>query len=132
MSERGIPRQSPEFVVEVAVGSVTATGVGTKKKDAKRAAALKALDALGDSSKTSASSDTSVAVETLLQDTPLSNSNCTGRQMVPGLLLLGGGQSRKIDSPFITNSSTATGIKETTQPSRPPKACFSYSSPNAS
>ncbi|XP_046444046.1 double-stranded RNA-binding protein Staufen homolog isoform X1 [Daphnia pulex] len=121
LSERGIPRQSPEFVVEVAVGSVTATGVGTKKKDAKRAAALKALDALGDSSKSSASSDTSVAVETLLQDAPLSNSNCTGRQMVPGLLLLGGGQSRKIDSPFITDSSNATGIKETTQSSRPPK-----------
>lgn len=45
--EKGSPRQSPEFVVEVIVGSVTATGVGAKKKDAKRAAAVKALEALG-------------------------------------------------------------------------------------
>lgn len=47
VSERGIPRQSPEFVVEVSVGSVTATGVGAKKKGAKRSAALKALEILG-------------------------------------------------------------------------------------
>lgn len=46
ISERGIPRQ-PEFVVKVTVGSFEGTGIGTKKKDAKRAAALKALEALG-------------------------------------------------------------------------------------
>ena len=46
ISERGIPRQ-PEFVVQVTVGSLTATGMGAKKKDAKRAAAKKALESLG-------------------------------------------------------------------------------------
>lgn len=46
ISERGIPRQ-PEFVVQVTVGSLTATGTGAKKKDAKRAAAKKALESLG-------------------------------------------------------------------------------------
>lgn len=51
VSERGIPRQSPEFVVEVVVGSITATGIGAKKKDAKRAAAFKALEVLGATTK---------------------------------------------------------------------------------
>jgi len=46
VSERGIPR-SPEFVVKVTVGTFEATGIGAKKKDAKRAAALKALEAFG-------------------------------------------------------------------------------------
>ena len=46
ISERGIPRQ-PEFIVQVTVGAITATGVGAKKKDAKRAAATKALEAMG-------------------------------------------------------------------------------------
>ena len=45
ISEKGVPRQ-PEFVVQVVVGSFVATGVGPKKKDAKRAAAIKALEAL--------------------------------------------------------------------------------------
>ncbi len=65
MSERGIPRQSPEFVVEVAVGSITTTGVGAKKKDAKRAAALKALEALGAAVKSSPSEGESVVLDTL-------------------------------------------------------------------
>lgn len=51
ISERGIPRQ-PEFVVQVVVGSLVATGVGSKKKDAKRAAAIKALEMLGVSAET--------------------------------------------------------------------------------
>lgn len=46
LSERGIPRQ-PEFVVQVTAGSLTATGIGPKKKEAKRAAALKILELLG-------------------------------------------------------------------------------------
>lgn len=46
-SESGVPRKSPEFVVEVSVGSITAIGVGPRKKEAKKAAALKALEVLG-------------------------------------------------------------------------------------
>lgn len=46
ISEKGQRRQ-PEFVMQVTVGSVTEVGVGLKKKDAKRAAALKALESLG-------------------------------------------------------------------------------------
>ena len=46
VSETGIPRQ-PEFIVQVAVGSLTANGTGSKKKFAKRAAAKKALELLG-------------------------------------------------------------------------------------
>lgn len=42
ISEKGIPRQ-PEFIVRCTVASIAVDGIGPKKRDAKRAAALKAL-----------------------------------------------------------------------------------------
>ena len=45
ISEKGIPRQ-PEFVVRCTVASIVVEGIGPKKRDAKKAAALKALEAL--------------------------------------------------------------------------------------
>jgi hypothetical protein len=44
--------------------------------------------------------------------------------MVPGLLLIGGGQNKQIDSPLITNTLAVTGSNETKLP-HPPKACYS-------
>lgn len=44
--------------------------------------------------------------------------------MVPGLLLIGGGQNKQIDSPLITNTLAVTGSNETQLP-HPPKACYS-------
>jgi len=46
VSESGKSR-SPEFVFKVTVGTFEAIGIGSKKKDAKRAAALKVLETLG-------------------------------------------------------------------------------------
>ncbi|KAI9552256.1 hypothetical protein GHT06_022618 [Daphnia sinensis] len=125
LSERGVPRQSPEFVVEVTVGSITATGVGTKKKEAKRAAALKALDALGDTKKLPPIED-ETAVETLssVSNTSVSTANCAGRQMVPGLLLIGTTPGKKMDPCRNTNTSTPSGIQESSQPVIPPKVYF--------
>jgi len=45
ISEKGIPRQ-PEFIVRCTVASIAVDGIGPKKRDAKRAAALKALQQL--------------------------------------------------------------------------------------
>ncbi|XP_057377966.1 double-stranded RNA-binding protein Staufen homolog 2-like isoform X2 [Daphnia carinata] len=122
LSERGVPRQSPEFVVEVTVGSITATGVGTKKKEAKRAAALKALDALGDTKKLSLVED-EVAVEPLsaVSNASVSTANCAGRQMVPGLLLIGTTPGKKMDLCRNTNTPALAGIQESSQPVIPPK-----------
>ena len=77
VSERGLPRQSQEFVVEVAVGSITAAGVGAKKKDAKRAAALKALEALGAAIKSSSSDGEPEAIENLSPPTATSGNGIT-------------------------------------------------------
>lgn len=122
LSERGIPRQSPEFVVEVTVGSITATGVGTKKKEAKRAAALKALDALGDTRKLSPiEGETTVEPLSSVSNASVSTVNCAGRQMVPGLLLIGTTPGKKIDLCRNTNTSTVAGIQESSQPVIPPK-----------
>lgn len=122
LSERGVPRQSPEFVVEVAVGLITATGVGTKKKEAKRAAALKALDALGDARKLSQLDDKSTDEQlSSLSNGSVSTANCLGRQMVPGLLLLGDSHGKKMDSFRNASTSAPAGVQESSQPANPHK-----------
>ena len=82
------------------------------------------MDALGDASKSLTFGEESAAVERLFKDAQISNSNSIGRQMVPGLLLIGGRQNKQIDSPLITNTLAVTGSNETQLP-HPPKACYS-------
>jgi len=115
ISERGIPRQ-PEFVVQVTVGSLTATGMGAKKKDAKRAAAKKALESLGvaaESTQIEADAITSATcVSSALPDVDSTVVVVPGRQTIPGLLILGATQGNRAadeakDSPPPSNNSQA-------------------------
>ena len=46
---------------------------------------------------------------------------CTGRQMVPGLLLIGANADVKLDFSLSSNTSAHSGIKETPQITHPPK-----------
>ena len=128
ISEKGIPRQ-PEFIVQVTVGTLVATGIGARKKEAKRAAALRALEALGVGMGSEINVDASVPVSQPTESKPpgkekifkfckilcliyniilnfhtflSTTSPLTGRQ-IPGLIVL----PRPIENTSSTNSSTA-------------------------
>lgn len=96
------------------VGSVTAVGVGAKKKDAKRAAAQKALQLLGvvdevDTSTTSATTTASAAVGTPAPN--IAPITVTNRQMIPGVIHLGAVMNRPSESVLSTGGQNSTQPK---------------------
>ncbi|XP_018053280.1 PREDICTED: double-stranded RNA-binding protein Staufen homolog 2 [Atta colombica] len=113
IDEKGAPRRR-EFVMEVTMGQHSAQGIGPNKKLAKRAAAEALLAQLGYSkpspqpSKPSIKTGESENTEskprkvTFLEDEqmndtqPHSVGGSIGRQLVPGLLLVDGGQESKL------------------------------------
>ncbi|EZA47672.1 double-stranded RNA-binding protein Staufen homolog 2 isoform X2 [Ooceraea biroi] len=113
IDEKGAPRRR-EFVMEVTMGQHSAQGIGPNKKLAKRAAAEALLTQLGYSKpspqpakpsiKTGESENTESKPRkvTFLEDEqvndtqPHSVGGTIGRQLVPGLLLVDGGQESKL------------------------------------
>lgn len=112
IDEKGAPRRR-EFVMEVTMGQHSAQGIGPNKKLAKRAAAEALLAQLGYSKpspqpakpsiKTGESENTEskprkvTFLEDEVNDTPPHSVGGTiGRQLVPGLLLVDGGQESKL------------------------------------
>ncbi|XP_076282805.1 double-stranded RNA-binding protein Staufen [Lasioglossum baleicum] len=113
IEEKGGPRRR-EFVMEVTMGQHSAQGMGPNKKLAKRAAAEALLAQLGYSkpqpTKPSIKTGESEATEskprkvTFLEDEQINETpshpvgGTIGRQLVPGLLLVDGGQESKLGS----------------------------------
>ncbi|XP_034943639.1 double-stranded RNA-binding protein Staufen homolog isoform X2 [Chelonus insularis] len=120
IEEKGAPRRR-EFLMEVSIGNHTARGIGSNKKLGKRAAAEALLTKLGynkpeiqpikSSIKTTDSETSNVEGKprkvTFLEDEKQQHQNETpnhsvggtiGRQLVPGLLLVDGGQENKSNS----------------------------------
>ncbi|CAD6219320.1 GSCOCT00004912001.2-RA-CDS [Cotesia congregata] len=120
IEEKGAPRRR-EFLMEVSIGNISARGIGPNKKLGKRAAAEALLTKLGyskpdvqpiKSSIKTADSDNSNTESkprkvTFLEDDKQQHQNETpshpvggtiGRQLVPGLLLVDGGQENKVNS----------------------------------
>ncbi|XP_015522486.1 double-stranded RNA-binding protein Staufen homolog 2 isoform X2 [Neodiprion lecontei] len=113
VDEKGAPRRR-EFIMEVTVGSNSAQGVGPNKKLAKRAAAEALLMQLGYSKpqpqpvkpsiKTgdNENSEGKPRKVTFLEEDQVNEipnhsvGGTTGRQLVPGLLLVDGGQESKL------------------------------------
>ncbi|XP_031847758.1 double-stranded RNA-binding protein Staufen isoform X5 [Nomia melanderi] len=113
IEEKGGPRRR-EFVMEVTMGQHSAQGIGPNKKLAKRAAAEALLAQLGYSKplptkpsiKTGESENTESKPRkvTFLEDEQINETpshpvgGTIGRQLVPGLLLVDGGQESKLGS----------------------------------
>lgn len=115
IEEKGAPRRR-EFVMEVTMGQHSAQGIGPNKKLAKRAAAEALLAQLGYSKpqpqpakpsiKTGESENTESKPRkvTFLEDEQINETQShpvggtIGRQLVPGLLLVDGGQESKLGS----------------------------------
>lgn len=115
IEEKGAPRRR-EFVMEVTMGQHSAQGIGPNKKLAKRAAAESLLAQLGYSkpqpqpAKPSIKMGESENTEskprkvTFLEDEQINETQShpvggtIGRQLVPGLLLVDGGQESKLGS----------------------------------
>lgn len=113
IEEKGGPRRR-EFVMEVTMGQQSAQGMGPTKKLAKRAAAEALLAQLGYSkpqpTKPSIKTGESESTEskprkvTFLEDEQINETpshpvgGTIGRQLVPGLLLVDGGQESKLGS----------------------------------
>ncbi|XP_066602861.1 double-stranded RNA-binding protein Staufen homolog 2 isoform X2 [Prorops nasuta] len=115
IEEKGVPRRR-EFIMEVKMGQYSAQGMGPSKKLAKRAAAEALLSQLGysrpqpqpvkPSIKTGDSENTESKPRkvTFLEDDQVNEvqnhsvGGTIGRQLVPGLLLVDGGQDNKINS----------------------------------
>ncbi|KAH0549247.1 double-stranded RNA-binding protein Staufen homolog 2 isoform X2 [Cotesia glomerata] len=119
IEEKGAPRRR-EFLMEVSIGNISARGIGPNKKLGKRAAAEALLTKLGyskpdvqpikSSIKTADSENSNTESKprkvTFLEDdkqhqneTPSHPVGGTiGRQLVPGLLLVDGGQENKVNS----------------------------------
>ncbi|XP_012226621.1 double-stranded RNA-binding protein Staufen homolog 2 isoform X2 [Linepithema humile] len=113
IDEKGAPRRR-EFVMEVTMGQHSAQGIGPNKKLAKRAAAEALLAHLGYSKpspqpakpsiKTGESENTESKPRkvTFLEDEQVNDTQShsvggtIGRQLVPGLLLVDGGQESKL------------------------------------
>lgn len=114
IEEKGAPRRR-EFVMEVTVGQCSAQGIGPTKKLAKRAAAEALLNILGYSKPQPQPAKPSIKTSdkenaegkprkvTFLEDDNQLNEGQSqnhtvggtiGRQLVPGLLLVDGGQDR--------------------------------------
>ncbi|XP_015117926.1 double-stranded RNA-binding protein Staufen homolog 2 isoform X3 [Diachasma alloeum] len=119
IEEKGAPRRR-EFLMEVSIGQHSAQGIGPNKKLGKRAAAEALLAQLGYSkpqtqptkpSIKTADSDNSTSeskprkvtfleddLKVQTQEEPQSHGGSLGRQLVPGLLLVDGGQDSKLNS----------------------------------
>lgn len=115
IEEKGAPRRR-EFIMEVTVGQHSAQGVGPNKKLAKRAAAETLLTNMGYSKPQPQPAKPSIKTGdkensegkprkvTFLEDEhtnetqSLPAGGTIGRQLVPGLLLMDGGQESKIGS----------------------------------
>ncbi|CAK9817539.1 Double-stranded RNA-binding protein Staufen homolog [Anthophora plagiata] len=116
IEEKGVPRRR-EFVMEVTMGQHSAQGMGSNKRLAKRAAAEALLAQLGYSKpqpqptkpsiKTGESDNTEQKPRkvTFLEDEQINETQShppvggtIGRQLVPGLLLVDGGQESKLGS----------------------------------
>ncbi|KAJ8321651.1 hypothetical protein KUTeg_000122 [Tegillarca granosa] len=97
VAERGLPRRR-EFVIQVTVDDETCTGVGPNKKLAKRHAAESMLNLLGYNKpspqptkpaiKTSSTPEKVTFMENSEESSGEMVNGKTGRQLVPGLLLL--------------------------------------------
>lgn len=114
IEEKGAPRRR-EFIMEVTMGKNSAQGMGSSKKVAKRAAAEALLAQLGYSKPTqptkpsiktgeSENTETKARKVTFLEDDQINETQphpvggTIGRQLVPGLLLVDGGQESKLGS----------------------------------
>ncbi|XP_051157811.1 double-stranded RNA-binding protein Staufen homolog 2 isoform X2 [Leptopilina boulardi] len=115
IEEKGAPRRR-EFIMEVTVGQHSAQGIGPNKKLAKRAAAEALLTAMGYSKPQPQPAKPSIKMGdkdntegksrkvTFLEDEQTNDTQShptggtIGRQLVPGLLLMDGGQDSKIGS----------------------------------
>ncbi|KAK0172168.1 hypothetical protein PV328_005517 [Microctonus aethiopoides] len=123
IEEKGAPRRR-EFLMEVSIGQYSAQGIGPNKKLGKRAAAEALLTQLGYTKPQL--QPTKPSIKTSANDNEISNTECKprkvtfleddkqqhqnenqshssgggtiGRQLVPGLLLVDGGQDNKINS----------------------------------
>ncbi|XP_011298017.1 double-stranded RNA-binding protein Staufen homolog 2 isoform X2 [Fopius arisanus] len=119
IEEKGAPRRR-EFLMEVSIGQHSAQGIGPNKKLGKRAAAEALLTQLGYSKPQAQPSKPSIKTadsenstseskprkvtfleddsKGQVQDEPQSHGGSLGRQLVPGLLLVDGGQECKLNS----------------------------------
>ncbi|KAF7997423.1 hypothetical protein HCN44_005994 [Aphidius gifuensis] len=153
LEEKGAPRKR-EFLMEVSIGQYSATGIGPNKKMGKRAAAEALLTQLGYSkpqiqptkpaiktkttdndNSTNTSGESKPRKVTFLNDEKTSEESQSqshggslGRQLVPGLLLVDGGQDSKISSgPSV--QAVAEELREQQQTSPPgisPKEQLTY------
>nr|CAD7589696.1 unnamed protein product [Timema genevievae] len=123
LEERGVPRRR-EFVMEVSIGQTTCTGSGPNKKLAKRAAAEGLLEQLGYLRPTTQPvkpTIKAVVTDPLGQDLEKNRKvtfledeksqeippgGSSGRQLVPGLLLMADGVSNS----YIPNTPSKAGV----------------------
>ena len=117
LAERGLPRRR-EFVIQVAVGEQTCTGVGPNKKLAKRTAAEQMLQLLGYSRPSpqpqkpaiktadSVSSGPSDKKVTFQDMESTSSPSVMARQLVPGVLVLPENTSLKFPSTSASNNTS--------------------------
>lgn len=120
LEERGQPRRR-EFIIEASVAGHSCTGVGPNKKVAKRNAAETLLAALGYSTNTKATNNKSekepepdkprkvTFVEEKQENNVSSVGGSGGRQLVPGLLLVGNQGNEQFAQNKKENSSSTNG-----------------------
>ncbi|KAG5679232.1 hypothetical protein PVAND_008812 [Polypedilum vanderplanki] len=136
IEERGTARRR-EFVIEVVVNGYSATGSGPNKKIAKRIAAENLLVAMGITAKPSTTSSTSLQNETPgkekksseineknkkvsfiepeVKKPVKSQSGSSGRQIVPGLLLVSSNETFSTPSKNNTATIASTPTKDESQ-----------------
>ncbi|KAG7199342.1 hypothetical protein KM043_018189 [Ampulex compressa] len=147
IEEKGVPRRR-EFIVEVTMGQHSAQGMGPNKKLAKRAAAEALLTQLGynkpqpqpqpakSSIKTGENENTESKPRkvTFLEDDQVNETQShpvggtIGRQLVPGLLLVDGGQESKLgNGPSVQIvAEELRGQQQQNPPSLSPKHQLKY------